>query len=102
MWRAALAFRAKSACSAYYIGADFHRGVPSRLTAYTTQVQGAVMTAMRLFNRAFYGVENNFALGSRLTMHESVLMYLPSAIVEDIDELRLPPIVRKVQFDVST
>lgn len=82
------------------VGID-DREQPRRIVR-TAQVEFSVVTAPRYRHRAFYGVEKEFGSGSCLLTHHSFLMYFPSAVVPDIDELRLLHVLRGKQVDAAT
>lgn len=74
---------------AYSSGPVFSQGAAARLDILIARVKRAVMTALRFLHCAFYGVDDDSGLDSRLRTHDRVLMDLPCAAVADNDELGL-------------
>lgn len=86
----------------YFSGLLFNNGASVRLVIRIAQVEFAVMTALNLKNFAFYVVEDDFGLDENLMMLESILMYVPPAVVVEIDDLGLLKIVQGSQFFAAT
>lgn len=57
---------------------------------------------MQFIKCEFYGVEIYFGLDSNSMLYESILIYLPRAIVANIFDPGLLFIVRKTKFDAAT
>lgn len=86
---------------AYFSGLVFHRDADVRLDYRITAVKVAVMTSLRFFNCVFYDAREYFGLDETSTMEVGIWMYLPSAIVADIDDLSFRTIVWGTPFDAA-
>lgn len=83
-------------------GIHFNQDSLAVLVVCDAQAELAVMTSSRILQYEFYGAEDDFGLNSRFILHDGVLMYLPSAVLADNEDLGLLHIVQRAQFDAET